>query len=83
MKRLMLGIIVAATPVVAWAQTAQPPQQIPPQVQALQQRVIQLTGESLDWQTQAITLQHRVDDLTKQLTEATKKPESPKEKSPE
>jgi hypothetical protein len=57
-------------PSLAWGQAPQEP--MSPQIQALQQTVIKLTGEALDWQTRAIELQRQVDDLTRQLTEAKK-----------
>ncbi len=39
----------------------------PPNVQALQQTVLKLTGEALDWQTRAIALQQENEELKKQL----------------
>lgn len=56
----------------------QPPQ--PPMTEALQQRVIALTGESIQWQAQSITLQRQVDELTKELEALKAKPnDTPKQ----
>jgi hypothetical protein len=54
------------------AMAQQPPPPPLPEVEALQQRVLLLTGEVVSWQTQAIALRRQVDDLNKQLVEAKK-----------
>ena len=64
-------------PAVAVAQPAPPP--MPPQTQAMQQTILELTGQKLDWQTQAIALQRLVDDLQKQLAAAKPTPPAPPE----
>lgn len=57
---------------------AQQPALLSPQVQACQQTILQLTGDKLEWQTQAIALQRHIDDLNKQLASVESKPEPPK-----
>jgi hypothetical protein len=69
MKRLALVLI--AFPIVAVAQVPQPT----PSDEAMQQRIIQLTGESLNWQIRALTAERQVSDLQKQL-DAAKAPPS-------
>jgi len=73
MKRI--AFLAGLFPLTALAQ--QPPP-LPPQVEACQQTILKLTGEQLQWQTQAITLQRHVDDLNKQVASAETKPEAPK-----
>lgn len=68
-----VALLGALVPAVAMAQPAPPP----PAMQALQQTVIKLTGESLEWQAKAIELQARVADLEKQLADAKKEPAKP------
>lgn len=72
MRRTFIAVALLIIPVAAMSQQ---PQAQPPNVQALQQTVIKLTGESLDWQTQAITLQAQVADLQKQIADAKAKQE--------
>jgi len=48
----------------------QPAAPLPPEVEACQQVILKLTGEQLQWQTQAITLQRHIADLDKQLASA-------------
>lgn len=72
-----IAIALALLPGLALAEVPAPPVS-PPQVAALQQTVIELTGQKLDWQAQAIALQRQVDDLTKQLADAKKQAEAPK-----
>jgi len=60
----VLAALLLAAPAVA----AEP--QLQPGEQAMQQMIMELTGEKLQWQTQAIALQRQVDDLTKQLSAA-------------
>ncbi len=68
----MRSVIVTALlllPISAVAQ--QPPShELAPEEQACQQRVVQLTGDALQWQTEAVRLQRQVADLNKQLAEA-------------
>lgn len=78
MKRAILAMALLLPTAAAAQQPGQQP--LPPQVQALQQTVVELTGQKLDWQAHAIELQRQVDELTKQL-EAAKKP-SPETKEP-
>lgn len=68
LSRIYSVIILCSLPVVALAQA---PQQ-PPEIEALQQKVIQLTGESLNWQSQAIAEKRHADELQKQLDELKK-----------
>lgn len=67
-----ISIPLFALPIVAHAQVPQ----VAPADEAMQQRIIQLTGDALNWQAQAITAQRQVADLQKQL-EAAKKTETP------
>ena len=67
---LVVGIGVMQS---ALAQSQPRPPQ-PPEVEALQQRVLILTGEVVNWQTEAIALRRQVDDLNRQLAEARKTP---------
>ncbi len=64
----MRWLLIAALflPTCAMAQT------LPANVQALQQTILKLTGESLDWQTKAIELQRENDELKQKE----KKPET-------
>ncbi len=72
----MRSIIVTALlllPISAVAQ--QPPsRELAPEEQACQQRVVQLTGDALQWQTEAIRYQRQAADLSKQLADARKPP---------
>ena len=67
MKLFPVAAALIVLPVIAMAADTQPQT---PQVQALQQTVIKLTGENLDWQAQAIALKAQVEDLTKKLDAA-------------
>ncbi len=73
--RAIATALMLMIPVAAIAQ--QPPTQ-PPEIQALQESILQLTSEKLQWHAQAIALQRQVADLQRQLTEAKKPPEAPK-----
>lgn len=69
MLRLIVSVCFLATlPVFAFGQE----KPLPPAVQALQQTVLKLTGEAIDWQARAIELQGSVADLQKQLADAKK-----------
>jgi hypothetical protein len=69
-----LGVALASS-----AAAAQAPASLSPQVQALQQTVLELTGQKIDWQARAIELQAKVDALEKQIAA---KPTEPKEPKP-
>jgi len=74
MKRI--AFLAGLLPFAAMAQQQPPP--LAPNVEACQQTILKLTGEQLQWQTQAITLQRHVDDLNKQVASTETKPEAPK-----
>ena len=76
MKRF--AFLLAFLPAAALAQPAPMMQQQPPEVEALQQSLLEATSAKLNYQARSIALQRQVDDLTKQLAEARKAPESPK-----
>ena len=76
MPKIILFVMAALFPAFALAAETQPP--LPPQVEACQQTILKLTGEQLQWQTQAISLQRHIDDLNKQIASTEAKPESPK-----
>jgi hypothetical protein len=79
LMRLYLAAALLLVPVAAVAQQA--PQQAPtPVVQALQQTVIKLTGEELEWQARAIGDEAEIADLKKQVAAA--KPATPEPKKP-
>ncbi len=72
----MRPVILAALlflPISAVAQQP-PPRELAPEEQACQQRLLQLTGDALQWQTEAIRYQRQVADLSKQLADARKPP---------
>lgn len=69
MKILAL-LFVLLVPCASFAQSAQLGTA---EQQVFSQRIISLTGESVQWQIKATELQHKVDDLQKQL-DAIKKP---------
>lgn len=76
MRRIILGLMLASLPVMVGAQQPAAPS---PQIQALQQTVIELTGEKLDWRARVIADEATIADLRKQLDEAkTPKPGSEK-----
>ena len=62
-----VAFLAALWPSLAFAQV---PPQLSPTDEAMQQRIIQLTGDALNWQAQAITAQRQVADLQKQLDAA-------------
>lgn len=68
LSRVYSVIFLCSLPVVAMAQA----QQQSPEIEALQQKVLQLTGESLNWQAQAIAEKRHADELQKQLDAAKK-----------
>lgn len=79
LMRFALAAALLLVPVAAVAQMA--PQQAPtPVVQALQQTVIKLTGEELEWQARAIGDEAEIADLKKQIAAA--KPTAPEPKKP-
>lgn len=67
---LVVGLGVMQSALALAQSQPRPPQ--PPEVEALQQRVLILTGEVVNWQTEAIALRRQVDDLNRQLAEARK-----------
>lgn len=58
-----LAILAALLPSLAWGQ--QPQQPLPSVTEAMQQRIIALTGDALEWQARAIELQRKVTELEK------------------
>ncbi len=72
MKITKFVLFCALIPTVTYAQTSQPP--LSPQDQACQQRIVQLTGDALQWQIQAISLQRQLSDAQNQLAAVEKKP---------
>lgn len=72
--RIAIAALVCSAPL-AIAQG----QQLTPESEAMQQRIISCTGDALQWQTQAIAEKRRADDLQKQL-DALKKPEQTHDK---
>lgn len=62
----ILAFLLALAPIAAFAQEAP----LPANIQAMQQTIVKLTGESLQWQTEAIRLQAENADLKKQLSAA-------------
>lgn len=74
MLRLIAALALLLPPL-AWAQ--QPQQPLTPAMEALQQSVIDLTGQKLEWQARAIELQRKVAELEKAAA-AAKPAEPPK-----
>lgn len=64
----MRGWIIIAFLALSSSAFAQVPQGSTPQVQAMGQRIMQLEGELISSHTEVITLQRRVDELTKQIS---------------
>lgn len=61
--RILLALLALAFASAAYADEPA----LPPNIQAMQQTIIKLTGESLQWQTQALALKAENEELKKQI----------------